>query len=233
VKFHRAPVDLRVYVLLDAGRTERAVLPDLARAAVAGGATLLQYRDKEADTRTLVDIARRIRGALGDRKVPFLVNDRVDVALAADADGVHVGQDDMAAEDARDVLGPSAIVGVSVTRDEHADALADAPIDYACVGAVFATMSKQDAKAPIGLPGLARLAERVRGLRPGLPIGAISGIDIANASDAIAAGADGVAVISAVSGASDPREATRRLREIVDRTLAARGAQHGRGMGRP
>jgi thiamine-phosphate pyrophosphorylase len=210
-------------VLLDAGRTDRAALPALARAAVEGGATLLQYRDKRAETRTLVETARAIRSAV-DGRVPLLINDCIDVALAAGADGVHVGQGDMAAEDARRLLGPLAIIGISLSRDAHVAALADAPIDYACVGAVFATSSKDDAKAPIGLIGFAHLAAMVRKLRPELPVGAISGIDRRNAASVIGAGADGIAVISAISDAPDPKAATHDLRAIVDRSLAARGA---------
>jgi thiamine-phosphate pyrophosphorylase len=217
------PPDLRLYVLLDAGRTERAALPDLARATVAGGATLLQYRDKRAETRALLDTARAILAAV-DRKVPLLINDRVDVALAAKADGVHLGQDDMTAEDARRLLGPDAIIGVSATREAHVRALAAAAVDYACVGAVFVTTSKDDAETPIGLNGLARLVALARKLSPKLPVGAISGIDGTNASGVIGAGADGIAVISAVSDAPDPMAATRALRSTVDRALAARGA---------
>jgi thiamine-phosphate pyrophosphorylase len=226
-----SPPDLRLYVLLDAGRAERAALPALARAAVDGGATLLQYRDKRAETRTLVETARAIRSAV-DGAVPLLINDRVDVALAAGADGVHVGQDDMAAEDARRLLGPLAIIGISLSRDAHVAAIAEAPVDYACVSAVFATSSKDDAKAliealieaPIGLIGFARLAAMVRKARPQLPVGAISGIDMRNAASVIGAGADGVAVISAITDAPDPKAATHELRTIVDRSLAARGA---------
>jgi thiamine-phosphate pyrophosphorylase len=221
------PPDLRLYVLLDAGRTDRAVLPTLARAAVTGGATLLQYRDKQGETRALIDTARAIRVAV-DGRVPLLINDRVDVALAAGADGVHVGQDDMAAEDARRLLGPLAIIGISLSRDAHVAVIAEAPVDYACVGAVFATSSKDDAKtpikAPIGLVGFSHLAAMVRNLRPELPVGAISGIDKRNAASVIGAGADGVAVISAISDAPDPNAATQELRAIVDRSLAARGA---------
>ncbi len=218
-------VDLRLYALIDPARAGGRDLAPLAAACVAGGATLVQYRDKHADTRTLVARAGAIKAAMAGSGVPLLINDRVDVALAMGAGGVHLGQDDMNAADARRLLGTDAFIGVSVTAEAHADALAGAPIDYACIGAVFATASKDGAKRPVGLSGLAALAARVRQVAPGLPVGAISGIDATNAASVIGAGADGIAVISAIGEARDPADAARRLRAIVDQSLAARGAE--------
>ncbi|MDJ1158508.1 thiamine phosphate synthase [Chelatococcus sp. SYSU_G07232] len=218
------PVDLRLYAILDPTRTCGRDLPALAAAAVAGGTTLLQYRDKEADTRTLVARARAIRAATAGSGVPLLVNDRVDVALAAGADGVHIGQEDMAAEDARRLLGPAAIVGLTLKTEAHARALAGAPVDYACIGGVFATVSKHNPEPPVGLAGLAHIAEVARATAPGLPVGAIAGIDATNAAGVIGAGADGIAVISAVFMAEDVAAASRRLRAVVDEALAARGS---------
>lgn len=217
-------VDLRLYAILDPERTRGRNLVDLARAAATGGATLVQYRDKHAGTRDLVARARAIKAALAGTGVPLLVNDRVDVALAAGADGVHVGQDDMDAADARRLLGPQAIIGVTLKTQTHLGELATLPVDYGCIGGVFATGSKDNPDPPVGLAGLARLVDSARGTRPGLPVGAIAGIDATNASAVIGAGADGIAVISALFMRKDVEAAARKLRGIVDGALAARGA---------
>lgn len=223
--FPPRPVDLRLYAILDPERARGRPLPDLALAAIDGGVTLLQYRDKYADTRRLVANARAIREAVAGRGVPLLINDRIDVALAAGADGVHVGQDDMTPADARRLLGGEAIVGLTLNNVEEAAAAAREPIDYGCIGGVFATSSKTDAKPPIGLDGLAAVAAAARGHAAHLPIAAISGIDETNAAAVIAAGAEGVSVISAIFMADDVAEAARRLRAIVDHSLAALGHQ--------
>jgi thiamine-phosphate pyrophosphorylase len=217
-------VDLRLYVLLDPDRAGGHDLAALGREVVVGGATLVQLRDKHGSTRRLIDETRAIKAALAAFGVPVLVNDRVDVALAAGADGVHVGQDDMPAADARRLLGPSAVIGVSVKTVAEAQAAPLAALDYVCVGGVFATTSKDNTAAPIGISGLKNLLAALRARRPDFPVGAIAGIDETNAGEVVAAGADGVAVISAMSLAPDPAAAARRLRGIVDHALRTRGA---------
>lgn len=217
------PVDLRVYGIIDPQRTLDRSMPDLVRRAVAGGCTLIQYRDKVSGGRRLVENARAIREALEGTGVPLLINDRVDVAVASGADGVHLGQDDIHPDDARRLLGPDAIIGLTVKTAEQADEMYRLRVDYACIGGVFVTMSKDNPSPPIGLEGLSRVAFRVR-LASSCPVGAIAGITAANAADVIASGADGVAVISALFAAEDPEAEARRLRTIVDRTLAARGS---------
>jgi thiamine-phosphate pyrophosphorylase len=216
-------VDLRLYGIIDPERTAGHDPVDVVRQAVAGGVTIIQYRDKQADGRRQVELARVLKTALEGSGVPLLINDRVDVALAAGADGVHLGQDDMHTEDARRLLGPQAIIGVTVKMAAHADELARLPVNYSCVGGVFATLSKTNPSAPIGLAGLSEIARRVR-VRSAAPIGAISGINASNAGSVIAAGVDGVAVISALFMAADPQGEARRLRGLVDHALAARGA---------
>jgi thiamine-phosphate pyrophosphorylase len=215
-------VDLRLYAILDPTRARGRALLDLALAAVAGGATLLQYRDKDGDTRHLVETARAIRAAIAGRGVPLLINDRIDVALAAKADGVHVGQSDMPAADARRLLGAQAIIGLTLKTEDDARQMADAPVDYGCIGGVFATVSKLNPEPPLGLEGFARVAAAARQAAPGRPIGAIAGIDATNAASVIRAGADGVAVISALFMEDDVTAATARLRAIVDAARAAR-----------
>jgi thiamine-phosphate pyrophosphorylase len=217
-------VDLRLYALLDPERAGGRDLAELGREVVAGGATLVQLRDKHGSTRRLIEETRAIKTALAGAGVPVLVNDRVDVALAAGADGVHVGQDDMPAAEARRLLGPSAVIGLSVKTGAEAQAAALEALDYVCVGGVFVTTSKDNTSAPIGVAGLKDLLAALRARAPVLPIGAIAGIDETNAGEVVCAGADGVAVISALSLASDPAGAARRLRGIVDQSLRARGA---------
>ncbi|MFC0220765.1 thiamine phosphate synthase [Pseudochelatococcus lubricantis] len=225
------PVDLRLYAILDPERSRGRPLPELARAAIAGGVTLLQYRDKYADTRPFVANARAILAAIAGTGVPLLINDRVDVALAAGADGVHVGQDDMTPADARRLLGPDAIVGLTLNNVQEAADATREPIDYGCIGGVFATSSKDNPKPPIGLGGLADVVASAQRYAPHLPLAAIAGIDETNAAAVIAAGAEGVSVISAILMADDVTLAARRLRAIVDNSLAARGRPAGYGQG--
>ncbi len=217
-------VDLSLYVLVDPARAGGRPLAEVAAAAVRGGATLVQLRDKESETRALVDEAKAIKRALAGSRVPLLINDRVDVALASGADGVHLGRDDLDLATARRLLGPRAIIGASARSRADIEALAFGAIDYVCIGGVFATSSKDNPDKPIGVAGFKELACIVRARAPGLPVGAIAGIDEMNAAEVMRAGADGIAVISAVTAAADPEAAARRLKAIVDAAKATRGA---------
>jgi thiamine-phosphate pyrophosphorylase len=217
-------LDLRLYALLDPERAGGHDLAALGREVVAGGATLVQLRDKHGSTRRLIEETRAIKRALAGSGVPVLVNDRVDVALAAGADGVHVGQNDMPAAEARRLLRRSAVIGLSVKTIAEAQAAPLEALDYVCVGGVFVTTSKDNASAPIGVAGLKNVLAALRARARDFPVGAIAGIDETNAGEVVSAGADGVAVISALSLAPDPTEAARRLRGIVDKSLHARGA---------
>jgi thiamine-phosphate pyrophosphorylase len=216
-------VDVRLNAIVDPERAGGRDLAELAGRVAAGGATLIQLRDKTSETRRLVEEARAIKAVLAPYAIPFVVNDRVDVALAAGADGVHVGPDDMTPQDARALLGPDAIIGVSIKSVAAAEAAPLDVIDYAGVGGVYVTASKVQENPPIGLEGLTRVAAALRARAPALPVVGIAGIDASNAANVIAAGADGVAVISALSLAADPAAAARALREIVDGMLAKRG----------
>jgi thiamine-phosphate pyrophosphorylase len=215
-------VDLRLYALVDPEHAGGHDLAGLARAVVAGGTTLVQLRDKRGSTRQMIERARAIKAAVSAARVPFLVNDRVDVALAAGADGVHVGQDDMAPADARRLLGPDAIIGLSIKTLDQAKAAPIEFVDYVCIGGVFATASKDNPDPPIGIAGLAAIVAAMHARAPELPAGAIAGIDESNAAGTIAAGADGIAVISAISLAADPSAAARRLRAIIDEAMHKR-----------
>ena len=216
-------LDLRLNAIVDPERAGGYALADLAARCVRGGATLVQLRNKHSETRALIEEARAIKQALAPFAVPFVVNDRVDVAMASGADGVHLGQDDMAVEDARRLLGANAIIGLSIKSVEEADAARLDLVDYVGSGGVYATSSKQQKNAPIGPAGLARVIAALRRRVPALPVCGIAGIDASNAAEVIAAGADGVAVISALSLVPSPETAARQLRDIVDGVLAKRG----------
>ncbi|EPR42653.1 Thiamine-phosphate pyrophosphorylase [Desulfovibrio sp. X2] len=213
--------DLSVYLVTDRPLCLGRQLVDVVGEAVAGGVTLVQLREKDAQTREFVELARAVKALLDPFGVPLLINDRVDVALACGAAGVHVGQKDMNPADVRAIvqgtLGPDAVVGLSVESEELALAARDLPVDYLGAGPVFATTTKKDAAPVIGLAGLSRIVELA-----GRPVVGIGAIGADNAAGVIRAGAAGVAVVSAVCSAPAPREAAARLADVV---RAARGVQ--------
>ena len=195
------PASLRLIAITDDLRDGVDGLVGRAAAAVRGGATMVQLRLKDVDSRDLVAIARALVGAL---PVPVIVNDRADVALAAGAAGVHVGIDDIPAVALRRVVPPGFIIGASVGNDDEVPFAAGA--DYVGIGPVFGTLSKPDAGAAIGTKEFARLARLT-----GLPAIAIGGIDAGNCRQALGAGARGIAVIRAIFAAADPERAAREL----------------------
>jgi thiamine-phosphate pyrophosphorylase len=217
-------VDLRLYALLDPDNAGGHDLPRLA-GLIAPGTTLVQLRDKHAGTREMILRARALHAALKPSGIPLLINDRVDVALACGAEGVHVGWDDMEPADARRLLGPKAIIGLSIKSVRQADAAPFDMLDYVAIGGVFTTISKDNPDPPVGLDGLKTILAAVRARAPRMPVAAIAGIDASNAGDVIAGGADGVSVISALSRAADPAAATKTLRGVIDAALAKRGAR--------
>jgi thiamine-phosphate pyrophosphorylase len=195
-----------VYVLTDRQAVGERALTEVVRAAVRGGATAVQLRDKGASTRDTIELGRALLAITRPAGVPLIVNDRADVALAIDADGVHVGQGDMPAPLARQIIGPRRILGVSAGTVKEARQAEREGADYLGVGDVYGTPTKRDAGTPIGLSGLSEIARAVS-----IPVVAIGGITLDNAAAAIQAGAAGVAVISAVVGASDPEAEARQL----------------------
>ena len=214
----RLTVDLRVYAIVDPEHAGGHALPDLARMVAAGGATLVQLRDKVHDTAAMIALARAIKAALPP-DVPLIVNDRVDVARDAGADGVHLGQEDMAVAQARDILGPVPFIGLSIKTVVQAQAAPLGILDYVGIGGVFGTVSKNNTSKPIGPDGLARIVRVFRDRIGNFPMCGIAGITTANAAQVIAAGVDGVSVISALSRAPDPTAAARELRAVVDAAL--------------
>jgi thiamine-phosphate pyrophosphorylase len=194
----------------------------VARAALEGGAQVIQLRDKNATTRQLLAWADEIRVLTSQAGALFLVNDRLDVALAAGADGVHLGQDDMPIDAARKIAGKKMIIGISATNLAEAIAADAAGADYLGVGPIFATPSKDDAAPTIGLEGLRQMRAAITA-----PLIAIGGVSAINASQILAAGADGLAVISAIAGADDMVAATRNLVESVKAFSVQRSAFSG------
>lgn len=197
---------LALHVLTDRALSRGRDMLAVARAALDGGATVIQLRDKTASTRMLVEAGVALRALTRERGALLIVNDRLDVALAVDADGAHVGQDDMPAALARQLLGPQRILGVSAGNLEEAAEAVIAGADYLGVGPIYATGSKADAGSPVGPALLRELA-----VRYSLPLVAIGGINVENTREVIHAGASGVAVISAVVSAEDITAATQSL----------------------
>jgi len=198
----------RLIAITDDLRDGRDGLVGRASAAARGGATMIQLRLKDADPRTLADVARALLAAL-PAGVPLVINDRADVALACGAAGVHVGADDLPVAALRQTVPPGFLVGASVGSDAEVANAADA--DYAGIGPLYATTTKRDAGTAIGVAEFARLAARVR-----CPAVAIGGLTADTAPAAIAAGAAGVAAIAAIFGAVDPARAARAFRTRID-----------------
>jgi len=181
----------------------------VVQAAVQGGVSCVQLREKTLDTRAFVALARALRAHLAPLRIPLLINDRVDVALASGADGVHVGQSDMRPDDVRRLM-PQALLGLSIENEEQLRDAEQWPVDYYGLSPVFATPTKADAAAELGLHGVRRL--RALTLRP---LVAIGGIDEQNAAAVMAAGADGLAVVRTLCGAPDPARAARSLLQAM------------------
>lgn len=198
--------DLRLYLVTDPSAPLGVV--ETALAAVRGGAGLVQLRDKAADDATLVAVARALVEALRPTGVPLLVNDRPDIARAAGAAGCHVGQSDAKAAEAREMLGPDALIGLSVETPEHLKGVDPAVVDYVGAGPVFATASKPGHAPEIGFDGLAELCAASP-----VPAIAIGGLKARHAGQVRQAGAAGMAVVSALCAAADPEAAAR---EILD-----------------
>jgi thiamine-phosphate pyrophosphorylase len=179
-------------------------------AALANGVTLVQLRDKNVDARPMLALGKRLLELLRPAGIALVVNDRIDVAQALDADGVHIGQQDLPYPEARRLIGPTKIVGLSVGSEAEAREAAGWDVDYVGVGPVYPTATKPDAGDALGAAETARLA-RITGHRAV----AIGGIDVVNAAPLYASGLEGVAIISAICAAADPGRATRQLAEAM------------------
>ena len=206
-----------LYLVTDRGLCGQRPLTDVVLQAIRGGASCVQLREKGASTRAFVEEARRIKELMVPFRVPLIINDRLDVALAVGADGVHVGQDDMPYEIARKLMGPKAIIGLSVETWEDVERAEALDAAYLGVSPIFATPTKTDTKGAWGLDGLARIRTFSRH-----PLVAIGGLNASNAEAVVMAGADGVAVVSAICASPDPLATSRELAEIISAALQKR-----------
>ena len=203
----RSLPDLSLYLVLGAADTGKRPFEEIVLAAIEGGVTVVQLRDKQASTRVLLEHALRLKALLEPRGVPLIVNDRIDVAMAARADGVHLGQDDMPPVIARRLVGEEMLIGLSVSDRVEADTADPEVVDYCGIGSVFPTGTKSDAGAAIGPEFAHQLRELVD-----LPSVAIGGINAGNAGQLRGGGIEGLAVVSAICAADDPGAAARELR---------------------
>jgi len=203
-------VDFSLYLVTGRDQCHKKDLLDVILEAVRGGVTVVQLREKELNTRELVDMARRIKQLLVPFEVPLIINDRADVAVAADADGVHVGQDDMHVLDVRKVVGKNMIVGLTVNSLEQVKEAENLPVDYLGVGPIFPTFTKKTNKPclyPEGLKDIRQISTK--------RLVAIGGINLDNVKDVVKTGVDGIAVVSAICSADDPFYASKSLLEKI------------------
>lgn len=202
---------LRLYLVTDQFSAGGRTLTDVVAAAVQGGVTCVQLREKQLNTRDFFAQAIALKELLAPHNIPLVINDRIDVALACGAQGVHLGQSDMPVAQARRLLPLNVFIGWSVETMEDVARSASLPVDYLGVSPIYATPTKTDTQAPWGLEGLRKVRSATA-----LPLVAIGGIHAGNASAALSAGADGLAVVSALCAAQDPCAAAAKLRKLID-----------------
>lgn len=202
--------DLSLYLVLDPDLSLPLGMVETARMAVAGGVTMVQLRDKNASTVQMIETGRALKAALHGTGVPLIINDDVEAAIAIGADGLHVGQGDMDAQTARRRIGPDMILGLSVETEALAAAVDPAVVDYVGAGPVFATATKPGHKPPVGMEGLDRLVAATP-----LPAVAIGGLKVDHVEAVLRAGAQGLAVVSAICGQPDPRAAALELSQAI------------------
>ena len=213
VRWGREPLlaALRLYLVTDQPSLKGRSLVDVVQAAVRGGVTCVQLREKHASSRDFYAQAVALMNLLAPLNIPLIINDRLDIALACGAQGVHLGQSDLPVQAARKLLPPEVFIGCSVESMEDVELSATLPLDYLGVSPVFATPTKSDTATPWGLEGL----QRIRALTP-LPLVAIGGIHLGNSIQVLQAGADSLAVVSAICSADDPLAASQQLRKLID-----------------
>lgn len=205
------PFDLSLYLVTDPAMTARRGLLETVAAAIEGGVTMVQLRDKDGSSEAMIEAGRALHAVLGPRGIPLIINDRIDVAKAVGAEGIHLGQDDLSPATARALLGRRAIIGLTVDDARPLAGYDPSAVDYVGISPLFSTGTKPDAGPALGVEAFAVLRRQLP-----CPVVAIGGITADNAGQAVAAGADGVAVVSAICAAPDPRAAARALRLVVD-----------------
>ena len=203
-----------VYLVTDENACRHHNLETVVSEAARAGTTIVQLREKKLDTRSFLDRALALKAIIEPFKIPLIINDRVDIALAANADGVHIGQSDMPYKAARKILGRDAVIGLSVETWEDVTTAQDLDVDYIGVSPVFSTPTKTDTKEPWGISGLEKIKKYSCH-----PLVAIGGISSSNAARVIKAGADAIAVVCAICSAQDTFKATRRLDSLFKKTI--------------
>lgn len=206
-----------LYFVTDRGLCGKKSLEEVVIQAVKGGAAYVQLREKDVSTRFFVEEAKRVKKLLEPYKMPLIINDRVDIALACDAEGVHIGQEDMPYEIVRKLMGQKAIIGLSVETWEDVEVSQKTDVNYIGVSPIFSTPTKTDTKGAWGLNGLAKIKVFSRH-----PLVAIGGINESNVREVVKAGADCIAVVSAICAVPDPEAATRRINDIINSALTER-----------
>lgn len=204
-------IDLSLYLVTDRSLSHGRSTAEIVKMATAGGVTCVQLREKDCGTREFIEEARAIKPVLNLNKIPLIINDRLDVAMAVGADGVHLGQSDMRINDARKIVGKSLLIGISAESADDAVQAEKDGADYIGVSPVFTTQTKTDTAPPLGLEGVTAIRRLVN-----IPIVGIGGINHLNAASVMSAGADGIAVVSAIVSADDPTAAAESLRTIIN-----------------
>ncbi len=207
-------MDYALYLVTDRRLSRGRSTREIVEAAVRGGVTCVQLREKTGSTRDFVNQAIAIKDFLKTHAIPLIINDRLDVAQAVGADGVHLGQSDMPFKTAKAILKDTMIIGISAESLEDAIEAENAGADYIGVSPIYATPTKTDTAPPLGLEGLARIREQVK-----IPLVGIGGLNADNAAEVIRHGADGVAVVSGIVSADDPEKAARHLKDIINYEL--------------
>jgi len=207
----RSP-DYSLYLVTDDALAGGRSIEWIVAEAVAGGVTCVQLREKHAESRAYYERARALRERLRPLGIPLIINDRLDIALAAGADGVHLGQGDLPCVEARHIAGPNFLIGISVSTTAEAQAAARDGADYLGISPIFDTPTKTDTPPATGIDGLRAIRAAVS-----LPLVASGGIKAENAAAVVRAGADGIAVVSAIMAVADPRAAARALADVVAR----------------
>lgn len=202
--------DLKLYLVTDRSFLHGRNLIDVVMQAVAGGVTMVQLREKDIDTRTFIELGLELKQKLQQVNIPLIINDRVDVAMAIEADGVHIGQSDMPYSLARRLLGSNKIIGLSVENIDEVIEANSLNVDYIGISPVFTTQTKTDTAQPFGLSGL-REAVRLS-VHPTVAIG---GINLQTKNDVLDCGADGIAVVSAIMAAENPKQAAKDLINLL------------------
>jgi len=205
-------VDYSLYLVTDRSLAKDRPTLHIVKAAVQGGVTCVQLREKDCSTRDFIEQAFTIKNFLKAKGVPLIINDRVDVALAIEADGVHLGQTDMPLDIAKNIVGDSMIVGISAESLEDAIEAEKGGADYLGVSPIYATPTKTDTAPPLGLEGLAAIRKAVE-----LPLVGIGGLNRDNSAAVIENGGDGVAVVSAIVAADDPAAAAGSIKQVIDK----------------